>query len=162
MVHSSIMTARLRGEYQATLDEKGRVSIPARLREGIPDNVLVLTKSMFENCIWAFTPDNQEIVTESLRSYWSANIGMPMTPRQKDMFDHRVGFFTSVVEIDKTGRIMVPQKFREHAGLVKDCVISSDGVRIEIWDALRYADYEQRVEAEFEAVLEKMGPLTLY
>jgi len=152
----------LRGEYQATLDEKGRVSIPARFREGIPHNVLVLTKSMFESCIWAFTPENQEKVTESLRNYWNVNNNMPMTPRQKDMFDHRVSFFTSIAEIDKSGRIMVPQKFRDHAGLVRDCVVTSDGVRIEIWDAARYAEYEQRVEEQFEAVLEKMGPLNLY
>ena len=154
--------AVLRGEYQATLDEKGRVSIPARLREGIPENILVLTKSMYENCIWAFTPENQEKVTESLKKFWSENNGMPMTPQQKDMFDHRVSFFASAVEIDKTGRILVPQKFRDHAGLVKDCIISSDGIRIEIWDVDRYAEYEQKVEAEFETVLSKMGPLTLY
>ena len=154
--------AAFRGEYQATLDEKGRVSIPARLREGIPENILILTKSMFENCIWAFTPKDQEKVSESLKKFWSENSGITMTSQQKDMFDHRVSFFTSVVEIDKTGRIMVPQKFRDHAGLTRDCVVSSDGIRIEIWDAQRYAEYEQRVEEQFGAVLDKMGPLTLY
>ena len=154
--------ALLRGEYQATLDDKGRVSIPARFREGIPHNVLVLTKSMYESCIWALTPENQERVTESLRNFWSAHSNVPMTPKQKDMFDHRVSFFTSVAEIDKTGRIMIPQKFRDHAGLVRDCIVTSDGIRIEIWDAQRYAEYEQRVEEQFESVLEKMGPLNLY
>ena len=154
--------AQLRGEYQATLDEKGRVSIPARFREGIPHSVLVLTKGMFEACIWAFTPENQEKITESLRNFWSANANMPMTPRQKDMFDHRVSFFTSEVEIDKTGRIMIPPKFREYAGLSRDCIVASDGIRIEIWDTGRYAEYEQKVEEQFETVLEKMGPLNLY
>ena len=152
----------LRGEYPATLDDKGRVSIPARFREGISHNVLVLTKSMFESCIWAFTPENQEKVTENLRNYWSANSNMPMTPKQKDMFDHRVSFFTSIAEVDKTGRIVIPQKFRDYAGLVRDCMITSDGVRIEIWDAVRYAEYEQRVDEQFDTVLEKMGPLNLY
>ena len=152
----------LRGEYPATLDEKGRVSIPARFREGIPHNALVLTKSMFENCIWAFTPENQEKITENLRNYWSANSNMPMTPKQKDMFDHRVGFFTSIAEVDKTGRISIPQKFRDYAGLIRDCMITSDGIRIEIWDAVRYAEYEQRVDEQFDTVLEKMGPLNLY
>ena len=154
--------AKLRGVYQATLDEKGRVSIPARFRGGIPNNVLVITKSMYDSCIWAFTPENMEKLTENLRNYWSTNGDMPMTPRQKDMFDHRVGFFTSEVEMDKAGRIMVPQKFRDYAGLTRDCVVTSDGTRIEIWDARRYEEYEQRVEEEFEAVVEKMGPLTLY
>ena len=153
---------KLRGEYQATLDEKGRVSIPARFREGIPHNVLVLTKGMYENCIWAFTPENMEKVTESLRNFWSGNSNMPMTPRQKDMSDHRVNFFTSEVEMDKTGRIMIPQKFRDHAGLIRDCIVTSDGTRIEIWDAARYAEYEQRVEEQFGTVVDKMGPLNLY
>jgi len=154
--------ALLTGEYPATLDEKGRVNIPARLRDGIPDNLLVLSKSMFENCIWAFTPENQEKLTESLRNFWSINNNMPMSPREKDMFDHRVGFFTNMVEIDKTGRIMIPQKFRDYAGLVRDCKVTSDGTRIEIWDSQRYAEYEQRVEEQFGSFVEKMGPLNLY
>ena len=154
--------ALLKGEYQATLDDKGRVSIPARFREGIPNNILVLTKSMFESCVWAFTPENHEKVTESLRNFWSANANMSMTPRQKDMFDHRINFFNSTVEIDKTGRIMILQKFRDHAGLSRDCVVTSDGIRIEIWDAIRFAEYEQRAEEQLEAVLEKMGPINLY
>ena len=154
--------ALLKGEYQATLDEKGRISIPARFREGIPHNMLVLTKGMYEACIWALTPENHEKVIESLRNFWSANADMSMTPWQKDMFDHRASFFTYEAEIDKTGRIMIPQKFRDHAGLVKDCMITSDGFRIEIWDTVRYAEYERKVEEQHKAVLEKMGPLNLY
>jgi MraZ protein len=153
--------ALLRGEYQATLDEKGRVSIPARFRDGIPHNELVLIKGLFAKCIWAFTPENQEKVTENLRNFWSVNNNIPMTPWEKDMFDHRINF-SSEVEIDKTGRIMVPQKFRDYAGLGRDCVVASDGIRIEIWDAARYAEYEQKAEEQFEAVLGKMGPLNLY
>jgi len=135
-----------RGIFQATLDEKGRVSIPARLREGVPHNVLVLTKSMYENCIWAFTPENMEKETEKRMKSSDVNGDIPMTPRQEDMFSHRVGFFTSDVDMDKTGRIMIPQTFRDFAGLIRDCIITSDGVRIEIWDAGRFAEYEQRVE----------------
>ena len=154
--------ALLKGEYPATLDEKGRVSIPARIREGIPNNVLILTRSMVEACVWAFTPENHEKVTESLRNFWSVNANMPMTLRQKDMFDHRVSFSASEVEIDKTGRIMIPSKFRDHAGLARDCVVVGSGIRIDIWDAARYAEYEQRADEQLEAVLEKMGPLNLF
>ena len=156
--------ALLKGEYQATLDEKGRVSIPARFREGVPHNVLVLTKSMsmVEACIWAFTPENHEKVTESLRNFWSINAKMPMTFEQKVMFDHRVGFSISEVEIDKTGRIMIPPKFRDYAGLAKDCVVTSDGICIKIWDADRHTEYEQKIEEQFGAFLEKMGPFNLY
>jgi MraZ protein len=153
---------KAKGQFPTTLDEKGRVSIPARFREGIPDNVLVLSKSMFEACIWAFTPENQEKLTESLRNFWNANNNISMTPRQKDMFDHRVNFFSCEVELDKTGRIIIPQNLREYAGLTRECMVTSDGVRIEIWDTQRYTEYQQKVEAEFGAVVEKMGALTLY
>jgi MraZ protein len=145
-----------------TLDEKGRVSIPARIREGIPDNVLVLSKSMFEDCIWAFTPENQKKVTDNLRNFWNANNSIPMTPKQKDMFDHRVNFFSWEVELDKTGRIIIPQQLRDFGGLIKDCMITSDGIRIEIWEIQRFAEYLQRVDANLEPVLDKMGLFNLY
>jgi MraZ protein len=153
---------KAKGQFPVTLDEKGRVSIPARFREGIPDNVLVLSKSMFEDCIWAFTPEDQEKVTDNLRNFWNANNTIPMTPRQKDMFDHRVNFFSSEVELDKTGRIMIPQSFREYAGLVRECTIISDGVRVEIWDTQHCAEYQQRFEAEFGSIVDKMRPFNLY
>ena len=156
--------ALLKGEYQATLDEKGRVSIPARFREGIPNNVLILTYSMstVEACIWAFTPENHEKVVSSLRNFWSANANMSMTFEQKVMFDHRVGFSIKEVEIDKTGRIMIIPKFRDYAGLTKDCVVTSDGICIKIWDAERHAEYERKIEEQFGALLDKMGPINLY
>ena len=145
--------AILSGYHEVTLDEKGRISIPAKLREGIPENVLVLSKSMFEKCIWAYTPENHEIETSKLKNIITANNSIPMTPRQNDMFDHRANFFISVMEIDKSGRIMIPPKFRDYAGLVRDCVISSNGVRIEIWDSRRFEEYEQKVEEEHERKL---------
>ena len=152
--------AMQRGEYEATLDDKGRVSIPARFRDGIPNN-LILIKGMFEKCIWAFTPENMEEFTKDLKNSWSANNNMPMTARQKDLFDHRVNFSASEVELDKTGRIMIPLKFRDHAGLVRDCIITSNGTRIEIWDAHRHAEYLKRAEEDFEPFVDKLRPLNI-
>ncbi|GHV85714.1 division/cell wall cluster transcriptional repressor MraZ [Spirochaetia bacterium] len=147
--------ALLSGEYPVTLDDKGRVSIPARFREGIPENVLVLTRGMIEQCIWAVTPQNWEKVASPFKSAVSLSL------RKADMVRHRLLFSTYEVEVDKTGRIAVPQKLRDFAGLSKDCVVTSDGVRIEIWDAERYAEYEQKIDEQFEDVLEEMGHLNL-
>ncbi|MDR2211033.1 MAG: division/cell wall cluster transcriptional repressor MraZ [Spirochaetaceae bacterium] len=143
------------GEYPATLDDKGRVSIPARFREGIPENLLILTKGI-ERCIWAHTPPRWEEVSARLRRAASMSI------KKTDMVHHRFIFSTYEAEIDKAGRIALPQKLRDFAALGKDCIVASDGNRIEIWDAERYAAYEQMIDEQIVDVLEEMGPLNLY
>jgi MraZ protein len=146
--------ALLSGEYSATLDDKGRISIPSRFREGIPENMLILSKGI-EHCIWAHTPQVWEQVSARFQN-------MPLSIRKTSMVEHRFVFATQDVEIDKAGRIAVPQKLRDFAGLTKDCIVASNGIRIEIWDAERYAAYEQASDEQLMDVLEEMGPLKLY
>jgi MraZ protein len=143
----------LGGEYAVTLDDKGRVSIPSRFREGIPENLLILTKGI-EHCIWAHTPRQWEQVWARLKNIASMSI------KKADMVRHR--FLPWEVEIDKAGRIALPQKLRDFAALGKDCIVDSDGNRIEIWDAERYAAYEKAIDEQIVDVLEEMGPLNLY
>jgi MraZ protein len=143
------------GEYSATLDDKGRISIPARFRECIPENVLVITKGI-ENCIWAHTPQVWEGVSAKLRNAASISI------KKANMVNHRFIFPSCEVEIDKAGRIAIPQTLREFAGLSKDCIIASDGNCIELWDAERLAAYQQKIDGQYVDVLEEMGPIELY
>ncbi|MDR2182530.1 MAG: division/cell wall cluster transcriptional repressor MraZ [Treponema sp.] len=143
------------GEYPVTLDDKGRVSIPAKFREGIPENVLVLTKGI-ERCIWAHTPDQWKRVSAKLRRTASMSI------KKTDMVHHRFLFSTYEVEIDKAGRVALPQKLRDFAGLSRDLTVASDGNRIEIWDTARYEAYEKLIEERLVEVLEEMGPADLY
>jgi MraZ protein len=142
--------ALLSGEYPATLDDKNRLSIPAKFREGIPDNVLILTKGI-ERCIWAFTQPYWEQFSAKLQ----ANIAS-MSIKKADMVQHRFLFSTYEAEIDKAGRIAVPQKLRDFAGLVKDCTIISNGKRIELWDEEHYRVYEQARDEQLVDVLEEM------
>jgi MraZ protein len=143
------------GDYPATLDDKGRISIPAKFRERIPENVLVLTKGMIEHCVWAFTSEDWEKVSSKIKN----EVNLPA--RKADMLYHRLLFSTYEVEIDKAGRIAIPQKLRDFAGLVKDCSVTSDGSRIEIWDARRYRSYEEEIDEQLEDVLEETS-LNMY
>jgi MraZ protein len=143
------------GEYSATLDDKGRISIPSRFREGIPENILVITKGI-ENCIWAHTPQVWEKVSAKLRNAASISI------KKTNMVNHRFIFPSCEVEIDKAGRIAIPQTLREFAGLSKDCIVASDGNCIELWDAERLAAYQRTIDNQFVDVLEEMGHLELY
>ncbi|MDR2144726.1 MAG: division/cell wall cluster transcriptional repressor MraZ [Treponema sp.] len=142
--------ALMSGEYPVTLDDKGRLSIPARFREGIPDNLLVLTKGI-ERCIWAFTQAQWEQFSSKLQ----ANIA-PMSIKKADMVQHRFLFSTYEAEIDKAGRIAVPQKLRDFAGLAKDCTVISNGRRIELWDVEHYRAYEQASDEQLVDILEEM------
>ncbi|MDR2702188.1 MAG: hypothetical protein LBB72_07135 [Spirochaetaceae bacterium] len=148
--------ALLSGEYPATLDEKNRVNIPARFREGIPDNTLVLTRGMMERCIWALTPENWEKLANNLKNA----VSLPM--KKTDMVYHRLLFSTFEAEIDKIGRLALPQKLKDWAALSKDVVITSDGVRIEIWDKQHHAEYEEASDEQFDNILEEIGPIALY
>ncbi|MDR2661929.1 MAG: division/cell wall cluster transcriptional repressor MraZ [Treponema sp.] len=143
------------GDYPATLDDKGRISIPAKFRERIPQNLLVLTRGMIEHCVWAFTPEDWERVSSKIKN----EVNLPA--RKADMLYHRLLFSTYEVEIDKAGRIAVPQKLRDFAGLTKDCSVTSDGSRIEIWDARRYQSYEQEIDEQLGDVLEETS-LNMY
>jgi MraZ protein len=150
--------ALISGEYPATLDEKGRLSIPAKLRDNFPDNQLVLSKG-YEHCIWVHAAVPQlEAVVARLTSASKEGSGMSLMQSE----GLRKRFIPHPVEVDKTGRVAVPQKLRDFASLSKDCVIVCDGNRLEIWDSTQYAIYEERIEKQLYEVLEKMGPVNLY
>jgi MraZ protein len=138
------------GEYPVTIDEKGRLSMPARFREGIPDNMLIMTKGI-ERCAWAFTQDYWEQFSAKLKK----NIA-PLSIRKADMVQHRFLFPTYDVEIDRAGRIAVPQKLRDFAGLARDCTVISNGTRIEVWDTDRYRAYEEASDEQLLSILEEM------
>ncbi|MDR2552443.1 MAG: hypothetical protein LBD31_04660 [Treponema sp.] len=151
--------ALLSGEYPATLDEKGRISIPSRFREGIPANVLVLTKGILavHHCVWACIPENLERMRNNLGAS-----AAPLPFLKNDIVTRWQRFSNFDVDVDRAGRIMVPQKLRDFAGLSKECIVTSDGIRIEIWDARRYEEYERHIDEQISGVLEEMGPLNLY
>ena len=106
----------LTGEYNNTIDEKGRISFPVKLRAAIDQNVVVVTKGL-ERCLWLFTLEEWESFQTKLMS----NASM-MKRSSLNVIRHFVAPAQSV-EFDKSGRISIPQSLREYAGLSKDCTI---------------------------------------
>lgn len=136
------------GEYSVTLDEKGRLSIPAKFRDGIPENVLILTKGI-KHCIWAFTASQWEGFSGKFADISTLSI------EEADMLQHRF-FIPFEAELDKAGRIAVPQKLRDFAGLSKNCVVAGVNSRIELWDEEQYAAYEKMIDDQMGELLKKM------
>jgi MraZ protein len=132
----------LSGGYNNTLDEKGRVTFPIRLKNGFSGDTLVITKG-FEKCLYLYPPDAWKEIAEKLENPPKMNRDL------RDLQRKFLGWATEA-EIDKSGRLAIPMSLREYASLSRDVFIMGLGKRIEIWDASVYKEGEsdgERLEA---------------
>ena len=117
------------GEYNHTLDAKGRLIIPSRLRENLGDS-FVVTKGM-DGCLFVF-PDNEwKEFEEKLKN-------LPMVNKEARQFTRFFLAGAMLAEIDKSGRILLPQTLREYAQIDHETVLVGVGNRVEIWSKERW------------------------
>jgi len=138
------------GEFRCSLDEKGRLLIPAKMRTEIVGNVVVLTRGV-ENCIWLFPPEEWKAFSENLVGSTS------LLQAQSRLIQRRLIAPAQENEIDKAGRIVIPQTLREYADLRKECLILGLKKYIEIWSETAYQAYLQENEAKFKEAAEELG-----
>lgn len=126
----------MKGEYQHTLDTKGRLFIPAKLREELGDS-FVVTKGLDE-CLFLYPLDAWKALEDKIRQ-------LPMSKSR-----NLQRFFLSAaadVTVDKQGRIVVPPVLRSHAKLVHDVTIIGVLDRAEIWDRQKWDEYNGQLDA---------------
>ncbi len=140
------------GEFRNTLDEKGRLLIPAKIRNEVAGNVLVLTKGV-DKCLWMFTPDEWNKLSEKLLAASS------FLKSKTRLLQRRIIAPAQECEIDRSGRINIPQTLREASRLSKDTVILAIEQYFEIWDEAEYAKYEAESEEDFLEAAEELGDL---
>ena len=144
------MVEKLTGQFEVTLDEKGRISLPAALRRVLGDAELTIKPCDFEECLWLFpTAVYQEMLAE-----YSKNTNI-LSKKDRD-FRRRL-YNSQDVEIDKAGRIPIPQSYRDFAELAKDCLVFGQGEYIEIWDKERYNKYYSESKDDFVSVSEEIA-----
>ncbi|MFA6809117.1 MAG: division/cell wall cluster transcriptional repressor MraZ [Eubacteriales bacterium] len=138
------------GEYLHTIDNKGRLIVPSRLREALGEKFIV-TKGL-DNCLFVYPLDEWKNFEDKLRK-------LPVSQPKAREF---VRFFFSGAaecELDKQGRILLPVNLRDYACLEKDVVIVGVMSRIEIWDNDRWKQYSRSAEENFEASAESLVDL---
>lgn len=138
------------GEYRHSLDQKGRVIIPSKFREGLGDR-FILTKGL-EECLFAYSSEEWNNLELKLKS-------LPFTDKNVRAF---VRFFFSGAtecELDKQGRILIPQNLREYAKLERDVYIIGVSTRVEIWDKERWEKYCSPENISPDEIAEKMSIL---
>lgn len=138
------------GEYQHTIDDKGRIIMPSKFREGLGFNFIV-TKGL-DNCLFVYPKEEWMILEEKLRS-------LPLTNRDARAFVRF--FFSGATEctLDKQGRVLVPSNLREHSRLLKEAVIIGVATRIEIWSKEEWDIYNNDDSLSYDSIAEKMAEL---
>lgn len=138
------------GEYEHSLDNKGRLIIPARFREGL-GSPFVVTRGL-DNCLFAFAREDWSALEQKLRS-------LPMTKGDARAFVRFLFSGATECELDKQGRIVLPGNLREYAGIAKDVVVIGVSNRVEIWDKGRWAAYASGAADSFAEIAENIVDL---
>ena len=138
------------GEYEHSLDAKGRLIMPAKLREDIGDK-FIITKGL-DGCLFGFSQKEWDNFEEKLKT-------LPLTNKNARDF---VRFFLSGAiecEIDKQGRFLIASNLREYAELDKEVMITGVGTRIEIWDREKWKKYNSEENLSADQIAENMANL---
>ena len=136
------------GEYNHTVDEKGRLIIPSKLRDGLGSE-FVITKGL-DGCLFAYENTEWKAFEEKLQ-------GLPLTSKDSRTFVRFMLGGAQSVELDKQGRVLLPQPLRNFAGIDKDVTLVGMANRVEIWskekyDAISSVDNMDEIAANMEAL----------
>lgn len=137
------------GTYTPKLDDKGRLTLPAKFRDELRGGVMI-TKGQ-DHCLYVFTRD---AFAEMARKVASA----PLTSESARAFQRNLFAGTDDQHPDAQGRIAINAELRRWAGLTKDCVVIGAWERAEIWDAQAWKRYQDEHEDEYARAQEEVLP----
>ncbi|PWI57785.1 division/cell wall cluster transcriptional repressor MraZ [Sulfoacidibacillus thermotolerans] len=140
------------GEYQHALDDKGRITIPAKFREELGTS-FVITRGL-DHCLFVYPRKDWEALEAKLRA-------MPLSRADARQF---MRFFFSGAaesELDKQGRVLLPMNLRDYAHIARDCVVIGVGARVEIWDLETWKSYTSDAEDQFSDLASGLVDLDL-
>ncbi|MBO9572385.1 MAG: division/cell wall cluster transcriptional repressor MraZ [Chitinophagaceae bacterium] len=133
----------LRGEFEATVDGKGRFLLPSAIRKQLPEdgsNRFVINRG-FEKCLALYPMDNWKPKFEAIGKL------NDFDPKVRQFKRYFLNGATDM-ELDSAGRLLLPQSLKEHAGIDKDIVLLASYDKIEIWDKTKYNEFFESMTAE--------------
>lgn len=140
----------LMGQFQHSLDPKGRLIIPSKFREQLGES-FILTKGL-DRCLFVYPKSEWVMLEQKLKA-------LPLTKKEARAFIRL--FFSGAVEVelDKQGRILIPPVLREYARIEKEVVIIGVSNRAEIWSVSEWEAYSKEAEDSYEEIAENMVEL---
>lgn len=137
------------GEYNHTIDAKGRLIIPAKFREALGEE-FILTRGL-DGCLSIYPMDEWKSFEEKLKA-------LPLTDKNARAFLRFFVAGATSCELDKQGRILVPSTLREFAGLEKEVVLTGNLTRIEVWSKEKWIENSNYDDMDsIAASMQEMG-----
>jgi len=138
----------LLGEYTHTIDNKNRVSLPAKFRKEVGKKVVV-TRGL-DNCLFIYPVKEWNKIAGKLASMSTGQAGARGINR----------FMLSGaddVDVDNVGRMLIPEHLKSFAKLGEKVVFAGVHSRIELWNEIRWLEYKKKIESEADDLAEKLG-----
>jgi len=136
------------GEYTHTIDEKNRLSLPAKFRQQMGKKIVVTPG--LDSCLFVFTQKEWLKIEEKLNQ---SSIGQA----DSRSFSRHMFAGATEAEVDSIGRILIPEFLRDRAGLKNKVVVIGVSTRVEIWNEKTWNEYKKVVEKQADTLAEKLG-----
>ncbi len=140
------------GEFQHSLDAKGRIILPVKFRDALADG-LVVTKGM-EKCLFIFSRSEWPHLQDKVQS-------LPLAKRDARQFSRFFFGGATEEELDKQGRVLIPEHLRQYAELNRDVVIVGVSNRLEVWNKENWEAYVKEAESSYVEIAEELTDLGL-
>ena len=138
------------GEYHHTLDDKGRLAIPIKFRASLAEGAVV-TRGL-DRSLFLYTKSEWTALAAKLSA-------LPIGQADTRAFARLMLAGAMEVEIDKSGRVLVPEYLRTYAGVSKNVVVAGLFNRMEIWDEATWSAYASKTEEQGNAIAERLSGL---
>jgi len=141
------------GEYSHSVDEKKRLAVPSKFRAELKNKVVV-TRGL-DKCLFIYTMKAWEELAGKLGN-------LPVGEAGTRSFTRLMLAGAVDVDVDKQGRILIPDYLKNYAGLDKNVVIAGLYNRLEIWDEKKWNEYKTKAEKDSDEIAEQLGKLGVY
>lgn len=138
------------GEYQHSVDEKGRLAIPAKFRAALAKGAIV-TRGL-DHCLFLYTQKQWNVLAEKLMK-------LPISQSKSRAFARLMLAGAMDVSLDRQGRVVLPEYLREYASVSKKVVVAGLYDRLEIWDEQAWKKYKTTTEKDSNEIAEALGEL---
>jgi len=138
------------GEYQHTIDQKGRLAVPAKFRAKLAQGAVV-TRGL-DRCLFLYPKDEWDRLAKKLAE-------LPISQKDSRAFVRLMLAGAMDLEIDKQGRVNLPNYLRDYAKIKNEVVVAGLYSRIEIWDKKSWNAYKSQAEKESANIAEHLGEL---
>lgn len=138
------------GEFEHSIDSKGRLTIPAKFKEQLAGGI-VITRGL-DGCLWAFSREEWQKVSERITN-------LPMANTEARRFTRFMFSSASESIPDRNGRVIIPQNLLQHANIDREVVVAGVMNKIEIWNPERWQEEQSKVTEDPESLAAQLADL---